>query len=61
MKSLVDADGCPVVDFTAAEAIRRKPVGPKATEWAYRTGIVVVLMLMAVVTVNDLFTLPIFG
>lgn len=47
--------------FYAAEAIRRKPVGPQATEWAYRTGIVLVLMLMAVVTVNDIISLPIFG
>lgn len=47
--------------FYAAEAIRRKPVGPQATEWAYRTGIALVLMLMVVVTVNDLFSLPIFG
>lgn len=47
--------------FYLAEAIRRKPVGPQVTEWAYRTGIVLVLMLMAVVTVNDIVTLPIFG
>jgi len=47
--------------FYAAEAIRRKPVGPQVTEWAYRTGIALVLMLMVVVTVNDLFTLPLFG
>ncbi len=47
--------------FYAAEAIRRKPVGPRATEWAYRTGIALVLMLMVVVTVNDIVTLPIFG
>jgi regulator of sigma E protease len=47
--------------FYAAEAIRRKPVGPQATEWAYRTGIALVLMLMVVVTVNDLFSLPLFG
>jgi regulator of sigma E protease len=47
--------------FYAAEAIRRKPVGPQATEWAYRTGIVLVLMLMAVVTVNDIISLPLFG
>ncbi|NCP13985.1 MAG: RIP metalloprotease RseP [Sphingomonadales bacterium] len=47
--------------FYAAEAIRRKPVGPQATEWAYRTGIALVLMLMVVVTVNDIFSLPIFG
>lgn len=47
--------------FYAAEAIRRKPVGPQATEWAYRTGIALVLVLMLVVTVNDLFSLPLFG
>ena len=41
--------------FYAAEAIRRKPVGPRATEWAYRTGIALVLTLMVVVTVNDVF------
>lgn len=47
--------------FYLAEAIRRKPVGPQATEWAYRAGIALVLMLMVVVTVNDIFSLPIFG
>jgi len=47
--------------FYLAEAIRRKPVGPQATEWAYRTGIALVLMLMAVVTVNDIISLPVFG
>ncbi len=47
--------------FYLAEAIRRKPVGPQATEWAYRTGIALVLMLMAVVTVNDIIALPVFG
>ncbi|WP_291138306.1 RIP metalloprotease RseP [Erythrobacter sp.] len=47
--------------FYAAEAICRKPVGPQATEWAYRTGIFLVLVFMAVVTVNDVTSLPIFG
>ena len=47
--------------FYLAEAIRRKPVGPRVTEWAYRTGIALVLMLMAVVTVNDVVSLPLFG
>ncbi|HSF12085.1 MAG TPA: RIP metalloprotease RseP [Erythrobacter sp.] len=47
--------------FYLAEAIRRKPVGPRVTEWAYRTGIALVLMLMLVVTVNDVFSLPLFG
>ena len=47
--------------FYAAEAIRRKPVGPQATEWAYRTGIALVLAFMVVVTVNDVVSLPVFG
>lgn len=47
--------------FYAAEAVRKKPVGPQATEWAYRAGIATVLMLMVVVTFNDLVSLPIFG
>ena len=47
--------------FYAAEAVRRKPVGPRGQEWAYRTGVALVLALMLVVTVNDLVSLPIFG
>ncbi len=47
--------------FYAAEAVRRKPVGPRGMEWAYRTGVALVLMLMVLVTVNDLVSLPIFG
>ncbi len=43
--------------FYAAEAIRRKPVGPTATEWAYRTGIAFVLIFMVVVTWNDVASL----
>ena len=47
--------------FYAAEAVRRKPVGPQATEWAYRAGIAVVLVFMVVVTVNDVTGLLPFG
>jgi len=47
--------------FYAAEAIRRKPVGPEATEWAYRFGIVFVLVFMVVVTWNDITDLLPFG
>ncbi|MBV7259666.1 RIP metalloprotease RseP [Erythrobacter crassostreae] len=47
--------------FYAAEAVRKKPVGPQATEWAYRTGIALVLVFMVVVTVNDVTSLSIFG
>ena len=43
--------------FYAAEAIRRKPVGPGATEWAYRTGILFVLAFMLIVTWNDITSL----
>lgn len=47
--------------FYAAEAVRRKPVGPRGQEVAYRAGVALVLMLMVFVTVNDLAGLPIFG
>lgn len=47
--------------FYAAEAIRRKPVGPRGQEFAFRTGVALVLMLMLFVTVNDVVSLPIFG
>lgn len=47
--------------FYAAEAVRRKPVGPRSLELAYRTGMALVLMLMLLVTFNDLASLPIFG
>lgn len=47
--------------FYAIEAVRRKPVGARETEWAYRTGIALVLGLMVFVTVNDVISLPIFG
>jgi regulator of sigma E protease len=47
--------------FYAIEAVRRKPVGPQATEWAYRTGILLVLTFMVVVTFNDVTSLPLIG
>jgi regulator of sigma E protease len=47
--------------FYAAEAIRRKPVGQRSQELAYRTGMALVLMLMIFVTINDLVSLPVFG
>jgi regulator of sigma E protease len=45
----------------AAEAVRRKPLGPRRQEWAFRTGIAFVLALMLFVTINDIASLPIFG
>jgi regulator of sigma E protease len=47
--------------FYAAEAVRRKPLGIRSQEWAFRTGLALVLALMLFVTINDLATLPIFG
>ncbi len=47
--------------FYAVEAIRRKPAGPQTTEWAYRTGISLVLIFMVVVTWNDVVSLLPFG
>lgn len=47
--------------FYAAEGVRRKPIGPRGQEWALRTGMAMVLMLMLFVTVNDIVSLPIFG
>lgn len=47
--------------FYAAEAVRRKPLGLRSQEWAFRTGMALVLALMLFVTINDLATLPIFG
>ncbi len=40
--------------FYAIEAVRRRPVGANAQEWAYRGGLAAILALMLVVTFNDL-------
>jgi regulator of sigma E protease len=40
--------------FYAIEAVRRKPLGQQAQEWAFRTGLAALLALMIFVTVNDL-------
>lgn len=40
--------------FYAIEAVRRRPVGPQAMEWAYRGGMAALLTLMLMVTFNDL-------
>jgi regulator of sigma E protease len=40
--------------FYAAEAARRKPIGPEAQEWAFRMGLAVLLGFMVMVTVIDL-------
>ena len=45
----------------AAEGIRRRPLDPRSQEWAFRTGLALVLGLMLFVTLNDIASLPIFG
>lgn len=40
--------------FYAVEAVRRRPLEPQVQEWAFRGGLAALLMLMIVVTVNDL-------
>ena len=49
----------PVLDgghlvLTALEAVRRKPISERATEWAFRGGLAFLLALMIVATFNDL-------
>lgn len=49
----------PVLDgghllFYAVEAVRRRPVEPQVMEWAYRGGLIAILALMLLVTMNDL-------
>jgi regulator of sigma E protease len=45
----------------AAEAVRRKPLGVRSQEWAFRTGLAFMLGLMLFVTLNDIASLSIFG
>lgn len=40
--------------FYAIEAVRRRPVGAQAQEWAFRGGLAAILALMVLVTFNDL-------
>lgn len=47
--------------FYAAEAVRGKPLAIRSQEWAFRTGLALVLGLMIFVTINDLASLNLFG
>ncbi len=40
--------------FYAVEAVKGRPVGPRAQEWAFRAGLSALLLLMLVSTFNDL-------
>lgn len=46
--------------FYAIEGVRRKPLKPEAQEWAFRTGLAVLLALMVFVTFNDLASFGLF-
>ncbi|MEY4159637.1 MAG: metalloprotease RseP [Pseudomonadota bacterium] len=43
--------------FYAAEALRRRPLGARSQDWAFRLGLGFVLALMVFVTINDLASL----
>ena len=40
--------------FYAIEGVRQRPVGPRAMEWAFGGGLMAMLLLVLVVTYNDL-------
>jgi regulator of sigma E protease len=40
--------------FYLIEGVRRRPLPPRAVEWAFRTGLAALLVLMIFVTLNDL-------
>ena len=46
--------------FYAIEAVRRKPASPKVQEWAFRSGLALVMVFMVVVTFNDLSSFGLF-
>ena len=46
--------------FYAIEGVRRKPLKPEAQEWAFRTGLAVLLALMIFVTFIDLASFGLF-
>ncbi|MBX3562071.1 MAG: RIP metalloprotease RseP [Sphingomonas sp.] len=46
--------------FYMIEGVRRKPLKPEAQEWAFRTGLAVLLALMIFVTFNDLASFGLF-
>ncbi len=56
----------PVLDgghlaFYAIEAVSRRPVSQRGQEWAFRTGLALVMALMLFVTFNDVASLHVFG
>ncbi len=56
----------PVLDgghlaFYAIEAVSRRPVSQRGQEWAFRTGLALVVALMLFVTFNDVASPGVFG
>jgi regulator of sigma E protease len=47
--------------FQGIEALQRKPVSPLVQEWAFRSGLALLLALMMLVTVNDLMSFGLFS
>jgi regulator of sigma E protease len=63
---LINLFPVPVLDgghllFYAAEAMRGKPLGPRAQEYGFRIGLALVLTLMVFATRNDLVHLGIWS
>ena len=40
--------------FYGIEALQRRPVSPQVQEWAYRSGLALLMTVMVLVTFNDL-------
>ncbi|HTH28289.1 MAG TPA: RIP metalloprotease RseP, partial [Sphingobium sp.] len=47
--------------FQGIEALQRKPVSPAVQEWAFRSGLALLLAVMMLVTVNDLMSFGLFS
>ena len=59
MLAIVNTFPIPLLDgghllFLGIEAIRRKPIGARAREFAYRNGLVFIIMLMFIVFYTDI-------
>ena len=46
--------------FYVVEGLRRRPVDPRAQEWAFRSGLALLLAFMLFVTANDLGNLGVW-
>ncbi len=60
MLAIVNTLPIPILDgghlvFLGIEAIRRRPIGARAREFAYRVGLVFIIMLMIIVFYNDIY------